>query len=100
MVRARFLFDAGSGICLWTLDAPTRERFGYPIDHRTIGLSVDLVAAVDELLARYDSSIDWDDPGGPSPWGDEDHAAFERDAAAVLARIRAELGPGWEVTSG
>lgn len=30
--KLRFFFDAGSGICLWSADERTIEKFDYPVD--------------------------------------------------------------------
>ncbi|HEU4453205.1 MAG TPA: hypothetical protein VFR81_09090 [Longimicrobium sp.] len=45
----------------------------------------------------HDTALDWDDPGGPSPWTDEESARFDRAAEDLLVGIRAELGPDFEV---
>lgn len=94
---ARFLFDAGSGVCLWAADDATRNRFGYPIDHEALGLPPDLSAAVGRLIAWYDEAFDWDDPGNPRPWDEEDSRRFDAAATDVLVRIRSELGGAWTI---
>ncbi len=97
----RFMFDAGSGTCLWAADAAARAAFGYAVDHQALPLGADMRARLDGLVAWYDRSIDWADPGGASPWDAAEQARFEAAAREVLAMLRAELGPlGFEVRDG
>ncbi|WP_328972723.1 hypothetical protein [Streptomyces sp. NBC_00239] len=49
------------------------------------------------LAALYHSSLDWDDPAGPSPWPREQQEAFRREADTALRTLRRELGDGWAV---
>jgi hypothetical protein len=96
----RFMFDAGSGRCLWSRNDPARERWGYAVDHRALPLDADLAGALDELVARHDTSLDWSDPGGPSPWTAAQHHAFHRDAQAVLAQLRTRLFAQFTIEDG
>ena len=98
MYRLRFFFDHGSGVCLWTAGEAARERFGgYPVALGALPLPPATVREGEDLLTRYDTSLDRDDPAGPSPWTDAEFAAFHADARAFLARLRRELGPAFEV---
>lgn len=95
--RLKYMFDAGSGICLWAASDAARGRFGYPVDDDELPLSEALRARVRRLLEWYDRSLDWDDPGGPSPWDAAEEARFAAEARAVLAALREELGPDFEI---
>ena len=98
MYRLRFFFDYGSGVCLWTANDAARARFGdYPVLLADLPLSPETVRAGEDLLTRYDTSLDWDDPAGPSPWPEEAWPPFHADVRALLARLRRELGPAFEV---
>ena len=48
-------------------------------------------AVGEALVAEFDTSIDWEDPGGPSPWGAERRAAFDAAMRAFVATLRQEL---------
>ncbi|AWM42211.1 hypothetical protein C1280_11495 [Gemmata obscuriglobus] len=50
-----------------------------------------------ELTAWHDGALDWEYPPGSSPWSAEERERFERAAAEVLAVVRSELGPEFEV---
>ena len=95
--QARFMFDPGSGTCLWSTDDRTRAKYGYPIDHSRLYLSPELASELDQLIARFDRSIDWSDPGGPGAWNASDELSFREDAATVLERLRQELAPEWSI---
>lgn len=95
--QLRFFFDPGSGVCLWAENDQARERFGYARDDLSLlPISRETQAKADELIARYDTSLNWDDPAGPSPWTEAKGQAFEV-AAALLERIRAELGKKFDM---
>jgi hypothetical protein len=88
----RFFFDYGSESCLWPGNDAARRKFAYPVDPNGLGLSGDLLARIRTLAACHDTSIDWNDPGGPSPWTVDEQASFEAAAKALLLELRAALG--------
>ena len=95
--RLRFFFDSGSGICLWAGDAFTEDRYGLAVEACALPLPPDLVTETERLIALWDTSLDWDDPGGPSPWTVNEDQGFRAQADALLERLRAALGPGFVV---
>ena len=91
-MRLRFFFDPGSGVCFWSGDDEAQARFGdYPVEIEKLGLDPGLAARGGAPIARYDLSLDWNDPGGPSPWTEDDWAAFTVEARAFLAGVRCAL---------
>lgn len=99
MPTARFFFDAGSGTLLWAVPADQAE-WGYAIDLDRLPVGPELRAELTELVTRYDTSLDWDYPPDPGPWQPADHERFAADVGRALARLRAELGPAWEIHDG
>ena len=95
--RLRFAFDAGAGVCLWAANEAAREDFGYPVSSDDLPLEPETQMRLERLIAWYDESVDWDDPGGPWPWTDEEQARFDAEARAVLALVRADLGAEYEI---
>lgn len=94
----RFLFDAGSETCLWAASDVARERFGDSwVDIEALPVPRDLIDRLAGLVARYDASIDWDDPAGPSRWTQEQRDAFARDVQDVLPLLHSQLGPEFHV---
>ncbi len=87
----RVFFDPGAGTCLWAVDAAAKAEFGYAVALAALPISAETRAAGEALVAEFDTSIDWDDPGGPSPWGTERRAAFDAAMRAFVATLRREL---------
>jgi hypothetical protein len=94
----RYFFDAGSGVCLWAGDDATKERHGYDIDADDLPLSTNTQRWLQYLIAWYDTSLNWDDPGGASPWSDDEQARFRLAAQEGITRLQHELASaGYEV---
>lgn len=105
-MRLRFFFDAGSGVCLWAQDEEAKQRFGYAVDLEALDLPRDLHADLTQLIADYDATIDWNNPGatpdidtGPISFGYEADAPLLDRVQALLPRLRAALGPGFAIES-
>jgi hypothetical protein len=95
--QIRYFFDPGSGVCLWAGNAAARERFGYPIDHRTVDISENARRQLDYLIAWFDTSLDWDSPPA-TRWPEEEWQRFRQAAHAGLEMLRSQLRPPeWEV---
>jgi hypothetical protein len=97
-LRIRYFFDAGSGVCLWAGNDEARQRHGYAIDAQALPLTDDTRGWLSHLIAWHDTRLDWDDPGGDSPWPDDERPRFQRAAQEGLARLRRELpAPHFEI---
>lgn len=68
------------------------------IDPADLPIDADLRDALIAWSERFDSSLNWDDPGGPGNFSDADWAAFQTEGVALAERLRTTLGPGWTVT--
>lgn len=97
MYRARFFFDAGSGTVLWSANDEARDRFDYPIELDRLPVSSGLRAELVRLVEEYDTSLDWDDPAGPSPWSAERCDRFTKAVRSARARLQVELREDWEI---
>jgi len=95
--RLRFYFDPGSGICLWSGNDAARARFGYPVEAQSLPLTPPLVSRTNDLCSQVDETIRAGDRGSPSPWSHGRWVRFNADAQALLALLRVELGPEFEV---
>jgi hypothetical protein len=105
-MRLRLFFDAGSGVCLWAQDEEAKQRFGYPVDLNALALPRDLHADLVRLIADYDATIDWDNPGatpdvdaGPTSFGYEPAAPLRDRVQRLLPRLRSALGLGFAIES-
>ncbi|MFB7905543.1 hypothetical protein ACFC1T_03865 [Kitasatospora sp. NPDC056076] len=96
MERLRYFFEAGVvGTALWPDDVDS--PYGYPAELDRLPIGAALAAELDGLSEWFQSSVDWDYPPGPSPWGRDEKERFNVRARAALEALRAELGPGWTV---
>jgi len=87
----RFFFDAGSGTCLWSGNDEARSRFGYPVVIEQLPIGKSLLMELHNLIERYDKSINWDDPGGKSPWCEHETRKFNSASSIVLRELRGVL---------
>jgi hypothetical protein len=108
----RLFFDHGAGGCLWAGDAATRDHFGYgPLDAGVcdpkgrmmtppaLPLSPTTRALRDALLVDHLTALDPDDPGGPSPWSEDQRQSFAARVAQFSDLLQAELGPGFLIVN-
>jgi hypothetical protein len=94
--RLRLMFEWGGG-SLWCGNAAARRDFDVGSIEDRLPLSTELRERLEELSRWHDTALDWGDPAGPSPWTPEEDERFDRAAAEVLERVRAELGPDFRV---
>lgn len=94
--RIKLMFEWGGGT-LWPDNAAARDAFDVGSIEDRLPLSEPTRARLDALSAWHDTALNWDYPPDPGPWTDADEARFEAAAADVLAAVRADLGPDYEV---
>jgi hypothetical protein len=94
--RLRLMFEWGGG-CLWTGNDAALAAFDVGHVEDKLPLSDETRRRLEELSVWHDTALDWDDPGGPSPWTPEEEERFDRAAGELLETIRAELGPDFQV---
>lgn len=92
----RLMFEWGGG-CLWADDDAARAAFDVDHVEDRLPLSDETRRRLEELSMWHDTSLDWDDPMGPSPWTPDEDQRFDRAARGLLERVRAELGPDFTV---
>jgi hypothetical protein len=97
--RFRFFFDAGSGTALWADSAAAEEIWGYAVELGRVPVSQPLRDELAGLVTAYDTSVNWDYPPDPGPWREPQCFRFNQAVRHVLARLRAELGPQWQIQS-
>jgi hypothetical protein len=95
--RLRYFFDPGAGICLWTANEDAERRFGYAVDASKLPLLENTWRRVLHLCHWYDTSIDWNHPPDPSPWDAIECKRFNDEAQKLLAELRGQLGPDFEL---
>lgn len=105
-MRLRFSFDAGSGVCLWAMDAEAKVRFGYPVEAAMLDVPQQLRDAIEQMVTDYDDTFPWDDPASGRPVaaardvpGYAEVPAFATRVRALLPQLRAALGPSFAIES-
>ncbi|AWB32700.1 hypothetical protein DBV39_02075 [Orrella marina] len=97
-LRLRYFFDAGSGVCLWSGDDATEAQYGFAIDADDLPLSINTRQWLRYLIAWFDTSLDWDDAGGPARWSAEEQTRFRLAAQDGFSRLQHELASaGYDV---
>jgi hypothetical protein len=96
------LFCEWGGGCLWPGNEAAYEDFGlgpYDLhDPCPLPLTSGLLRECWELATWHDKSLNWDYPPDPGPWRQAECDRFNAAVANLLARIRTQLGPEFEVT--
>ncbi|MEU7798447.1 hypothetical protein AB0J14_08190 [Micromonospora arborensis] len=100
MTSARFFFDAGSGTVLWVDDPEGQAIWGYAVDLDELPISPELQAELIDLVAEYDTSLNWEYPPDPGPWREAQCDRFNAATREALSRLRTELGPTWRIEDG
>ena len=97
--KMRFMFDWGSGVCLWSDNDQTVTDFGdYPIeDLEKLPISAELAQELYYLIDKHDEALNWDDPAGDLLWSEQQITDFKRRATDAYERLVGELGKDYEV---
>lgn len=94
-----YWFEWG-GQCLWGGDERTKAKYGYAIDTDKLPLSDQTKKLMYEVGKFHDTSLNWNDPMAPSPWGKEDEAKFLKSRLELLEILRREIGDQFEILDG
>jgi hypothetical protein len=93
--QIRFFCEWGGG-ALWP-GGPAADRFAAgPLDDQ-LPLSPETRRRLEALCDWHDTSLNWEYPPDPGPWRQAECDRFNAAAAALLERLRAELGPLYAV---
>lgn len=91
--KLRFFFDNLVGVCVWSGNSETFERFDYPIDLNMLPIPGTLIEAGNSIIKRWERHV-FDNQ--PWPAGDS-LASFARDCGTLLAQLRAALPDDFEI---
>ena len=96
--RLKFMFDWGSGCCVWTTNDAAKKLFGdYAVLTEQLPISAQLKVTLNRLIYQHDEALDWDYPPNPLLWSEEQEAAFKAEAIAAYQQLCMELGKDYEV---
>jgi len=99
MLMLKFMFDYRADSCIWTANQEAADKFGGWgfIHYETLNISKELGLRMINLCDEFDSSLDWNNPGGPSPWTDEHGSDFKKRAHKAYEDLVNELGDDYKV---
>ncbi len=96
--KMRFMFDWGSGVCLWSVNQVTEEKFGdYPILTSRLPISDKLKNELEYLIELHDEALNWDEPNGDLLWDDNQINKFLEDVRIAYSQLCVELGEDYEI---
>ena len=87
----KYMFDWGSGTCLWSVNDATIHEFDYAVSIEQMPVSNDLRKFLYELISRHDEALNWENPAGDLLWSDVEQDIYIRDAQTGYKRLCEEL---------
>ena len=97
LYRLRYLFDTGSGHCLWSGNEAALEKFDYPVSLKELPLPETIRRRGYFVIAWYDTFTDWDNAPEASEWRQREEAAFNAAAQELLTLLHMKLGPDFQL---
>ena len=96
--EVKYMFDWGSGVCVWSKNDASRELYGdYPIETAQLPVSDELKSELEKLICWHDEALDWNDPGGPLLWDQKQKDEFNKTSREAYCRLVDELGPDYDI---
>ena len=98
MYKLRFMFDFGSGVCLWSANEDSLNRFGdYPVATELLPVSQEMKEKLNHLIDWYDEALNWDNPGGDLLWSESQIREFNSAAKKTYLALCDMLGSLYEI---
>lgn len=98
MYKLKFMFDWGSGVCLWSINQAAEEKFGgYPVSTDDLPVSQELKDNMEYLIDKHDEALNWNDPAGDMLWGETQIQEFMIAAKKVYQMLCDELSADYEI---
>ena len=98
MYNLKFMFDWGSGICVWTDNEAARRIFNdYPIEADDLPISDELKETLNNLIDLYDTCLNREEPNGDILWNKNQTEDFLRVSRDAYVKLCEELGPEYDV---
>ena len=96
--QLKFMFDWGSGVCLWSTNKNAEEKFGdYPVGATELPVSQEIKDEIEALIERHDEAFNWDNPSGSLLWDDNQIQEFLAQAKEIYLTLCNELGEEYEI---
>jgi hypothetical protein len=92
----RYSHDYGEA-CFWPANNKSWDQYGIPIDVDRLPLSEKTKDRVRELCKWFDTCVDWSNPGGDSPWSNEERKKFSTESCLLFEDLQKELGDEYKI---
>ena len=97
-IKMKFMFDWGSGVCLWSTNEEAVNRFGdYPVLPAQLPVSESLISKLEKMIEDHDNALNWADPSGELQWDRSQIDSFLKSAKDLYQQLCTELGAGYEI---
>lgn len=93
----KFMFDFGSGVCVWSNNEAANLKYGYAVESEKLPVSKKLAEELNYLIAKYDEAIDWNCPQNGLLWNKEEKEQFIKAAKNAYNRLCKELGTNYHL---
>lgn len=93
----KYMFDWGSGTCVWSTNDEAREMYDYPVDISALPISAELIQFLYELCDEHDKALDWECPANDLLWSEGKIELFSQKARKGYENLCKELGPEYKV---
>ena len=75
--KLKYMFDWGSGVCLWSANEVATKRFqDYPVSTSQLPISDKLKIELEHLIAWHDEALNWGEPNSDLLWNDKQVEEF------------------------
>lgn len=98
--KLKFMFDWGSGTCIWAANNAARAKYGYAVDIDELPISEELCECMVRLCEEHDLALDWECPQNGPVWTGQEQKAFKERAKQIYQRICEELAEEFEIVLG
>ena len=96
--KLKFMFDWGSGVCLWCANKNAEDRFGdYPVSCAELPVSQEMKDKLERLIEWHDEAFNWDNPAGRLLWDEMQIKEFLIEAKKQYFALCDELTGAYEI---
>ncbi|WP_124100022.1 hypothetical protein [Ruminococcus sp. Marseille-P6503] len=93
----KYMFDWGSGTCVWSINDNANDRYGYPVMIDDLPISQELKDDLETVIEKHDEALDWSDPAGDLLWDQEQIEQFTQKAVCLYNRLCNELDSDYKI---
>ena len=93
----KFMFDWGSGTCVWSTNQAASEKYGYPVDVSRLPISSGLIRLLEDLCDKRDEALNWKCPNDDLLWSKEQCEMFFHAARNGYEKLCEELGTEYHI---